>query len=248
MFNATYATQKSTGKGGNARPDFGPVPQGQHVGRIVRVISFGVQDVSNQFNPSAEPVPVIQVTVELPNERIEVTDKDGNTTERPRWIWSKDIPVKFFKDYDTKVVRCHEKSKLNELLTAAFPNITEWTPQLVNEHLPQLLGAPISLFVTHSKSKSNGKVYDNIKQFIPVMRGMTVGELENDTLLYNPYDHNEEAWAKLSQYAQERINKRLDNTQAASSDAPSATPQPQQKKPAEKQPEPSAQYDDDVPF
>lgn len=245
MFNQSTAVQQPSGNSGNKnKQDFGPCEPGQDVGRIVRVIGYGLQDVSNKFNPEAPPATVIQVTVELPNQRINYEDKDGNKQERPRWVWGKDIPVKFFKDFDTGVTRLHEKSKLHELMTAVFPKIQEWTPELVEEHFPQLLGAPVSVFIVNNESKKTGKVYDGIKQYMPIMRGMTVPELENDTLWYDPYNHDEEAFQKLAPFMRERVQNRLDKD---SGSEPNQSQQSAQTEPS-KQLEPAPDYDDDVPF
>ena len=236
MFNTNTATQKPKNNGTQKpKTDFGPVPQGQHVGRVVRMVGLGLQDVSNKFNPDAEPATVFQVTIELPNERITVEDKDGNKTERPRWIWSNDIPIKFFKDFDSGVTRAHEKSKLNKFMSAVFGS-RDWTPEAVAEFLPQVVGKEISVFVAHSQSKKTGKVYDKIQQFLPVMKGMEVPELENDTLLYNPYDHDQEAFDKLPPHMKERINNRLDKEEQAASE-----PQPESFGG-------DSQYDGDDPF
>lgn len=243
MFQQSTAVQKSAGNTGNKnKQDFGACEPGQDVGRIVRVIGYGLQDVSNKFNPDADPATVIQVTVELPNQRINYEDKEGNTQERPRWVWGKDIPVKFFKDFDTGVTRLHEKSKLHELMTAVFPKIQSWTPELVEEYFPQLLGAQVSVFIVNNESKKTGKVYDGIKQYMPVMRGMTVPELENDTLWYDPYNHDEEAFQKLAPFMQERIKNRLDAGNGSTSE-PKQAPES-----AQPEPQPSAEDDDDIPF
>lgn len=236
MFNAATSTQKPKGNNSTPRVDHGPVPQGQHVGRIVRVVGFGLQETANQFNPDSPPATVFQVTVELPHETIVDKDKDGNEVERPRWIWSKDIPIKFFEDYKTGKTLAHEKSKLNELFTACF-GPQEWTPDNVSQFFDKLIGTEVSVFVTHSQSKKTGKTYDNIKQFLPVMKGMQVPELQNDTLFYNPYAHDAEAFEKLPQHSKERINNRLDAQQQQQ-----AQPEPQP------QAQPTPDFDDDTPF
>ena len=238
----SISTPKSNGNGA-PRTDFGPVPQGQHVGRIVRVVGLGMQELASQFDPEKEPAVVLQVTVELPFETIEVTDKDGNTSEKPRWIWSKDIAVKFSYDRDRNVVAAHTKSKLHELLCAAFPGVTVWTPEKASEYLPKLIEAPVGIIVTHSQNKNTGKIWDKLYQFLPVMKGINVPAVQNETLYYNPYEHNEEVFQKLPERTRERITNRLDANQQPAAPAPA----PKAKQP---EPEPAVEdsFDDDVPF
>jgi hypothetical protein len=73
------------------------------------------------------------------------------------------------------------------------------------------------------------------------MKGITVPELQNETLLYNPYEHDEEVFQKLPQHSRDRVQKRLDKQDGnASAPAPKA-----------KQPEPPVadeDFDDDIPF
>jgi hypothetical protein len=244
MFSQSAVQQpKNTGNSNAPKTDFGAVPQGQHVGRIVRLVGYGLQELANKFNPDKEPAVVMQVTVELPFETIEVTDKEGNTSEKPRWIWSNDIPVKFTYDSDRGVVAAHTKSKLHELLCAAFPGEKVWTPEKAQEYIGKLLTAQVGVIVTHSVSKTNGKTYDKLYQFLPVMKGITVPELQNETLLYNPYEHDEEVFQKLPQHSRDRVQKRLDKQ-----DGNTSSPAPA---PKAKQPEPPVadeDYDDDVPF
>lgn len=242
MFNTATVTAQNKSSGA-PRQDFGPCEAGMDAGRIVRVVGFGVQEQANRFDPNKEPATVLQVTVELPNQRITVTDKDGNETDRPRWIWTDDIAIKLYQDYNTKQIVTSDKSKLHKLLSAAFPQHTgAWTADEIKEHIPKLVGQQVGVFITHSKSKTNGKVYANLKEFSPVMRGMVVPALENETLYYNPYEHDDAVFQQLPERTRERIAGRLDG----------AAPQqqaPQQSAPAP-QPEPvlADDFDDDVPF
>ena len=119
MFNTNAAVQQPASSSSKPKQNYGPTPAGIQEGRIVRVVGFGQQlykggkDKTNPYNKyvdkdgNPQPTACMRIAIEYPDLLIEVEDKDGNKKERPRWEFSQDIPIKFFKDFDTGETKLH---------------------------------------------------------------------------------------------------------------------------------------------
>jgi len=256
MFNTT-AVQQTNKSGGGNKQNFGPTPAGMQEGRIVRVVGYGQQlhkggkNLDNPYNKyvdkegNPQPTAAMRIAIEFPDLLLDIEDKDGNKKQRPRWEFSSDIPIKFFTDYDTKVTKLHEKSKLNEIMSAAFPEHTNnWTMDKVAEYIPKLIGAPIQVFIAHKPNKQDPSiVYANIKSYSALSKRAAEGlpELDNEPLFYDPYNHDEAAFNKLAPHEQERIKNRVDAPQNQGQPVQSNTSQTNHTQETETQAAPSVE-------
>jgi len=102
---------------------------------------------------------------EIPSERLEWTDKEGNEQEGPRVM---------SKRYTASL---NEKAHLRKDLRSWRGR--DFTPDdLVAFQMPTLIGKPCQLNVVHVVSKTNGNTYANVDTVLPAAKGVTVkGEL-----------------------------------------------------------------------
>ena len=166
------------------KKDFGRLEDGNHLARIVSVIDFGLQPQTDwQTKEPKEPKEVVMITYETPNETIEIEDKEGNKTEKPRWI-SKEYTLSF-----------HEMAALRKLVNALNPNL---------ESLDELLNVPCMITVG-STSTGNAKITAVSKP----MKGMEVPELAGDSFYFDFSEPNMELFNGLYEWQQNKIKEAL---------------------------------------
>lgn len=200
--------------GSTEKKDYGRVEDGSYPSRIVSVIDIGRQHIKNWQNQkpqyhvldddgkwakngnnflfTTEPEgdelehpdikPQVMITFELPDETITFETEDGKE-ERPRWM---------SKEY---TFSNNEKAGLMKLIGAVAPGITQ---------LGDLLNKPCILSVG-STSTGNAK----ITGVSGPMKGMTVGELQNETILFSFDDSSAEDFNGLQTWIQNKIRQAL---------------------------------------
>lgn len=200
--------------------DLGRIEDGTYVARFVQLIDLGDQEqIDFSTKESKGWARELWWTFEFPTERIEVNEED-----RPRWL-SK--AVKF---------STHEKSTMTAWLKALDPKGTAKT-------LDELIGRSVMVEVG-STSGDKAKITNVMK----VMKGVKVGELENEPDTFDMDEPDMAVFDKLPDFLKERIkeaqnfpnsalaielNKRGEDTGASEDNAEEAD-------------EPD--FDDDIPF
>ena len=162
----------------------GRVENGVYAARIVRVIDLGrqkqtdykTQEVKTYDDGNPMIKPEVWVDFEFPTERIEVNGED-----RPRWLGK------------SLVISAHEKSGLYQVMRAAGLD-----PKRGN--VDDLIGKAVQVEVG---TTSGGKA--KIVSVSPLMKGMIVGELENETAVFELGDPDPGVFASLPKFLQERI-------------------------------------------
>jgi hypothetical protein len=153
---------KYSAKGGL---DFTPVPSGAHIAICTLVADVGMQP--SQFY---EPKRKVIFRFELPNERLDYTDKEGNVKNAPMVI------------YDTLTASMNKKATLRAMLTGWRGK--EFTDEEAEEFdTKNVLGKACMISVVHKTS--DGKTYANIASVMPLPKGTTAPKAETDLIYYD---------------------------------------------------------------
>ncbi len=210
---------KETGGGGG----FDPIPEGTYVARCISVVDFGLQPRGNW--PAKEQ---IYIGFEVPSERVEWTDRDGNEHEG-----SALIGMRYTNSLSEKAhLRAHLQSWRGRAFTAE---------ELAGFDVRKVLGVPCMISVVHNHK--NGNTYANITAVMKLPKGTECPDAENELLSYSDEDGDAETFGKLPPWMQRAIE--AGRALKATEDAPppeSETPAPGS--PASQEPP----FDDDIPF
>lgn len=179
---------KDTGGGS----DFTPVPEGTHLAVCNMVVDLGLQETTYQGEPKIKHQCFIRW--ELPNERIEYNDKQGQRQNGPMSIGK------------TYTLSLGEKANLRKDLEAwrgrAFTK-----EELAGFDLFKLAGVPCQVSVVHEEK--NGKVYANIRGVAGWPKGMPKPDkTESDILKYSPDES--ERYNDLPQWLRDKLEKQID--------------------------------------
>lgn len=171
--------------------DFKPVPQGTHLAICNMVIDLGKQRVG--FNGEEKVQHKVFIRWELPNERMEWTDREGN---------KRNGPMSIGRSYTLSL---HEKAALRGDLEAwrgrAFTK-----DELVGFDVSKLLGVPCMVVVTHKDA--NGKTYANVTGIGGVPKGMPKPDkAENPLILYD--DENSKTYDDLPDWLKKKIDEQV---------------------------------------
>lgn len=165
------------------------IEAGQQRARLVQIIDLGLQNQRPFQGQEKPPAYEMYLTFEFPDERIEI---DGES--RPKWK-SKRLKLS-----------SHEKSTCFSWYKKLDPSNQfkgDWA---------KLLGVGIGALIVHDAGKgaNAGKVFDNIGDLIPLMKGTEVPPLENDPALFDLTSPNMEVWEKLPDWLQGIIKENLE--------------------------------------
>lgn len=172
-------------KGGT---DFKPVPAGTHVGICVMVIDQGIQP-GGKFKPTRK----VYLRWELPNERTEWKDRDGNVHSGPMIIG---------KQYTLSL---SEKANLRaDLESWRGRSFTE--QELKGFDVINVLGKACMIGVTHNTVGT--KTYANVSAVMGLPKGTTVPAAHNKPVSYSPDEHNQAVYDALPDWLKESISNR----------------------------------------
>jgi len=170
--------------------DFTPAPEGTHFGVCDMVVDLGMQRTSYQGVESIKHQ--IYVRWQIPEERIEWTDADGNKREGP---------VVIGKTYTASL---GEKANLRK-------DLQSWRGRAFTEaelkafDVSKLLGVGATISIVHNHKE--GKTYANIGAIGGLPKGMASPPIENGTVLYDP--DNTETLDKLPKWLREKIESQI---------------------------------------
>jgi hypothetical protein len=179
----------ATDNGGGG--DFKPVPQGTHVAICNMVVDLGKQ--RREWQGQEKIQPQVFIRWELPNERLEWTDKDGNKKEGPMVIGQ------------TYTVSLGDRANLRRDLEAWRGRA--FTPEeLAGFDIANLIGKPCMVTVTHTEKQ--GRTYANVASVSGIPKGMTKPEKpEIDPIIYD--DEHLNAWNHLPEWLQKKIDAQV---------------------------------------
>ncbi len=165
--------------------DYGVPEEGMAVARLVRVIDYGLQPQKPYQGQEKQPAFQMELTFELPNDRIEIDDES-----RPRWI-SCQLPIS-----SSEKSRCYQ-----------WYNILDPKNQYKGDW-SKLIGAACQIHITHNEYKQ--KTYANIKAVMPVMKGIEVGELENPSVVFDLSSPDMDVFNALPEWMRDKIASNLE--------------------------------------
>lgn len=197
--------------------DFKPMPAGAHSARCYQVIDIGTQ--KNEYLGEVKYLPKVILSFETPDERME----DGK-------------PFIIHQEYtasmgDKATLRQHLESWRGRQFTEE---------ELGGFDISKLLTQACIITVVH-KTSGSGNTYSKITGISKPMKGMTVPEVENESLKWEMGDDI----AKLPEWIQNKVRASVE----ASGKPSAASQSPQSENPGEGLPEHvNDDLDDDIPF
>jgi hypothetical protein len=179
----------ATDNGGGG--DYSPVPQGTHVAICNMVVDLGKQ--RKEWQGQERVRPEIFIRWELPNERLEWTDKDGHAKEGPRVIGQ------------TYTLALNDRANLRRDLEA-WRGRAFTSEELAGFDVAKLLGVPCMVTVTHSEKQ--GRIYANVSSVTGLPKGMPKPErCELTPIIYD--GDNLGAWSELPEWLQKKIDAQV---------------------------------------
>lgn len=166
-----------------------PVAVGTYPARLVSIVDLGVQKRRPWKGEAKDPIAMIRCTYELATEFMKNEDGVDDWT-KPRWI-SEDFPF-----YSLSADRAKSTQRYLALDPAqSFGG--DWT---------QLLGEPVALTIVHNPNKDDPTiVYDNIGATSPIMKGMVVAELVNDSTCFDMDEPDMAVFDAMPDFIKDRI-------------------------------------------
>lgn len=216
-------TAKETGGTGS----FDPVPEGTYIARCVSVVDLGLQD-SGQWRPKEK----IYLGFEVPGERAEWTDSDGNEKEGPALVGQR-----YTNSLSDKAhLRAHLQSWRGKAFTAE---------ELQGFDVRAILGVPCMISVTHNHK--GDRVYANIASIMKLPKGTQCPDAETELLSYSDEDPDAAAkFDKLPEWMQRAIEAGRTTSAAQSENPASGSGTTEPAPPPESQS--GTDFDDDIPF
>lgn len=188
--NAKNVRYESTGSG--KRQD--PVAEGNYIARLVQVVDFGLQAQRPFKGEEKKPAYEVMLTYELCTEFMK--DEDGNDMEdKPRWI-SETMPM-----YSLEADRAKSTKRIKAIDTS-----------LQHEgNLAEMVGMPCTVTVVQNVNKHDtSKVYVDVGNVTPPMKGLPVPELKNDPVIFDLDEPDMETYERLPDWVQEKLRKNLE--------------------------------------
>lgn len=165
------------------------IPKGQHMARIVQIIDLGLQPQRPYKGQEKAPAYELYITFEFPNQRIEI---DGES--RPMW---KSRRIK---------VSTNEKSTCYKWYFSLDPE------NMYGGDWSKLIEKECAVLIAHDQGqgKNEGRVFDRIADIVPVMEGVSVPPLENDSVLFDLMSPVMEVFENMPDWLQNLIKENLE--------------------------------------
>lgn len=170
------------------------IEQGNYPARLVQVIDLGLQAQRPYQGQEKPPAHEVMLTYELVNEFAK--DDEGNDmTDKPRWI-SETMPLR----------------SLESDLATSTKRIKVFDPTLASGgDLVRLLSSPCMVAVVHKPHKTDkDKVYTNIGNVTPPMKGFPMPELVNEPKAFDLTEPDLEIFGSLPDWLQGKIKENLE--------------------------------------
>ncbi len=169
-----------------ADKDFEPIAEGAYPARIYQMIHIGT---IAGFQGAMQNK--VRITFEFPTELKVFKEENG---EQPQ-VLSQDYTLSF-----------HEKATLTKVINACDPKALKVGEDgLIDEYdVENLLGKSCLVTVVHKVGKE-GKVFANVGNCTVMPKGMTCPEAINEPKVLNYDNFDEEIFASLPQFIQDKI-------------------------------------------
>ena len=220
--NASKAPKSS---GGGNKAD--PMEAGNYLGRVVQVLDLGLQKQRPYQGQEKPPVQELMLTYELGTEFLK--DEEGNDREdKPRWI-SETFPLHHIDvDLAKSTKRIKTLDPANDLAG----------------DFSQLINFPCTITIVNNvDKKDNTKIYNNVGNVTPPMKGFPVPELVNPPKVFDLDEPDMEIFGSLPDWLQEKISGNLNFNGSAlqaaitgNAEAPAAEAPAQEEKKGEENP------------
>lgn len=179
----------------SAKSNIPPLPAGVYMGICVGVVDLGEQR-NEKFKKYQDKVLLIW---EIVGEFVQV-EEEGKTVDKPRWL-SKEYAA----SADPKSNLCRD--------VMAWRSVSD-PSELEDYAIPQLLGTGCQLQVLCKASKDGTRTYNDIGAVIGLPKGVEVGPPISETLIYSLEESDEEVFAKLPGWVQDKIQASTQYVQA----------------------------------
>lgn len=156
------------------------IGEGLYPARVVGVVDVGVQKFTD-YNENEVVKPKLVIIFELPTETLEI-EEAGEIIEKPRWV-SKEFVISF-----------HEKSGLTKILNGLGWKKGQDLDSLINKPCMVELG---------STATGNDKLANVTK----VPKGITVGDLYNEPLVFDMDDPDMRVFDRLPKWIKQKIKE-----------------------------------------
>jgi len=152
-------------------------------------------DIGPQVTPWGESNK-IKIRFEVPSERAEWQDSDGQSHEGPMVIWA------------SYTASLSEKANLRKDLESWRGRA--FTPEeLKGFDITKILGQPCMISVKHKTSQTNGKTYANIASISRLVKGMETPKAEGDLIAFDIDNHTREQYDALPEWLQKLVSEGL---------------------------------------
>lgn len=199
---------------------FTPVSEGLHQAICSAVVDLGMQPGSDMY---PQPKRQVYLRFDCVDEMVQF-EKDGVQQSGPARCGA------------TYTLSLGDKSKLRPLLESwRGKKFTE--QELEGFDISKLLAVPCQIQVLHAHK--GGKTYANVQTIVPWPKGVDKPKAPVDAVIYSPSEPDPNAWDKLPQWLQTKIQERLGNDEDDLKTKAKATPAPAAVE---------GDFDDDIPF
>jgi hypothetical protein len=165
---------------------FEPVPAGNHVARVYRIIQIGT--ITEQYQGEDKEMNKVMVGFELPNET--KVFKEGEAAQ----------PYVISREYTFSM---NEKANLRKMVEGLL-GVVLTDEEAEAFDLTDILGKACLLNVVHKKS-ATGNVYALIQGASPIPKGMEVPAAVNNRQVLDYESWDQETFDSLSDFLKEKI-------------------------------------------
>lgn len=163
------------------------VPVGNYPARVYEIIEIGTVD--SQWMGEAKKTHKVRIGFELPTEKRIFDEKKG---EQPMVI-SKEMALSFGDLAGLrKIVEAVEGKKLTDA-------------EAVNYEVESIMGRPLLVTVSHSEPNEQGIIYANATTFSPLIKGLTVEELNNKPKYLEYAKWDEQVFMSLPEFLRDKM-------------------------------------------
>ena len=176
-----------------SKKDYPVLEVGNYMSRLVQVIDMGLQPQRPYQGQEKKPVQEVMLTYELGTEFL-IDDDGEDMLDKPRWI-SETIPLHHITQ---------DLAKSTKRIKAIDPKLTK------GGDLSLMLGMACTVTVTHNPNKKDPtKVYVNVGNVTPPMKGIPVPELVNPTKVFDLGEPDLEILGSLPEWVSDKIKSNL---------------------------------------
>lgn len=166
---------------------FDPVPAGNHVARVYRVLHIGT--IPKNYKGEEKMVDTLVIGFELPNETKVFKEERG---EEP-YVISRELSLSM-----------NEKANLRHLVEGMLGVVLK-DEEAESFDVLSLMGKTCLINVVHEKAKTSENVYANIQGASPLPKGMTCPDAVNDPQVLDYDNWDAVVYGNLPGFLKEKV-------------------------------------------